>query len=627
MPAASRSSKACTECRQVKLRCDSKVNFPDPCTRCKSRSLTCTFDPAFKRIPTKGQVERLTREVEKLRASQGQLQVPQAPYSYTSSAGSPPSQSSPDESLSLLSLPPIEPDSYFGLSDPIEKVAIFRLGGFQLPAIRVRECFLHFARHQYKHLPVVDFRRHYAEIYSVTPFLFWTILVVAIRSSSATAELLSSIEGPYNDYLGRVLIRSPLSLSSIQALLLLCLWPFPVQTQRQDPGWNLCNIALSATVQQGLPAKIFRKKGWANDEEQVICRTWLACFYVGARLSCNLAIAPPLRTPEDMANVTKALSIAGTTGEFTAQLEIQRQLASCLSVLSSDQALIESSSAIQLYDRELSAISTQYKDHWTKECDLSLLIAKLQLYTLVILSAKTDNFKSSTNVAGFQNSVGLCLLKGFHTAVRMISVYSNYLDETKNDTHIDTDIQPTHWILPKPFHLSFAQATFFLLRFTTSGSHFPETDRDIARNHIRLARDLLLRNSQRPDDEAERAARLIQTLSSSDGADVTIQLEEDLHIVRTASRRAAVIRGQSSSHDQPIPEVFDDAVPPEFDPAAISSNPAENGAIEWQWPEPWQLYTGVPNDVWDVSNYPGMMPPVGDWTGAATIMDYASYQV
>jgi hypothetical protein len=47
MPPMSRSSKACTECRQVKLRCDSQPKFPDPCTRCQSRALKCNFEASF----------------------------------------------------------------------------------------------------------------------------------------------------------------------------------------------------------------------------------------------------------------------------------------------------------------------------------------------------------------------------------------------------------------------------------------------------------------------------------------------------------------------------------------------------------------------------------------------------
>ncbi|KAH7242671.1 hypothetical protein BKA59DRAFT_481172 [Fusarium tricinctum] len=55
---ASRPVKACTECKQAKLRCDSKERFPNPCTRCHTRHLFCTVDAAFKRTPARKSVSR-----------------------------------------------------------------------------------------------------------------------------------------------------------------------------------------------------------------------------------------------------------------------------------------------------------------------------------------------------------------------------------------------------------------------------------------------------------------------------------------------------------------------------------------------------------------------------------------
>lgn len=639
MPPASRSSKACTECRQVKLRCDSKQNFPDPCSRCKARSLVCTFDPSFKRTPTKGQLERVTKQLNQLQSALGlpqrqpgpdYLQVPQSIDGRTSSADSHSSGPSPPESCPTVHLLPSEPDVYFGLSESNDTVPeVFRLGKFQLPAERVRDLFLHFARYQYKHVPIVDIRRHYNDIHSKTPFLFWTIITVAIRASSITLELLDTIEVPYNDFLGRVVVKSPLSLSSIQSLLLLCCWPFPVRTQRQDPSWNLCNIALSATIHQSLPRKILQKKGWPDEEEQLACRTWLACFYVSSRLSSNLAVAPPLRTAEDLTDINKALAIGGATGDFGAQLEIQRQIASYTTILSSDQSLLNSSSAIQMYDRELSAIPTHFKEQWTKLCEFSLLMAKLHLYTLVILSARPEQATTTSHgVADPQNAVGVCLLKGFHTAIKMISLYSQILDDISRDGRHNADMQPTHWVLPKSYHISFAQATFFLLRFTSSGSQFPESDRDIARNHIRLSHEIYLRISQRPDDEAERAARVIETLSRNGGEAAAPTDSPDLSILQIAARKAAQLRGKPFSYDEPVPEVFANEVSGVdlgMDGTNVPGAQTEVHPYDWQYGEGWLPSFNVPNEIWDIGNHPGVIPTVGDWPGTATVMNYSTF--
>ena len=281
-----------------------------------------------------------------------------------------------------------------------------------------------------------------------------------------------------------------------------------------------------------------------------------------------------------------------------------------------------------MYDRELSAIPAHFKDQWSKLCEFSLLVAKLHLYTLVILSAKPEQASvTKPGVAGPQNSVGICLLKGFHTAIKMISLYSQILDEISQNAPTDTDIQPTHWILPKSYHLSFAQATFFLLRFTSSGSHFPESDRDIAGNHIRLSHDIYLRLSQRPEDEAERAAKVIETLSRNGGDPAPPPEGLDLSILQIATRRAAQLRGKTFSYDEPAPEVFADEAPQVDLGVDVANVPGVQSDVpyDWQYGEGWLPFFNVPNEVWDIGNYPGIMSTTGDWSGPGTIMNYSTF--
>ncbi|KAF2654247.1 hypothetical protein K491DRAFT_484823 [Lophiostoma macrostomum CBS 122681] len=65
-----RPVKTCTECKQVKLRCDSKVKFPAPCSRCQARRLHCIVDSQFRRTPARKRVEEMQRELEALKSQQ-----------------------------------------------------------------------------------------------------------------------------------------------------------------------------------------------------------------------------------------------------------------------------------------------------------------------------------------------------------------------------------------------------------------------------------------------------------------------------------------------------------------------------------------------------------------------------
>lgn len=95
-------------------------------------------------------------------------------------------------------------------------------------------------------------------------------------------------------------------------------------------------------------------------------------------------------------------------------------------------------------------------------------------------------------------------------------------------------------------------------------------------------------------------------------------------MARTASRRAAVFRGKASSWDKPAPEVFSDTNNSGEPGPALANLPSDPVDFDMS-SEPWFLYSGVPNAVWDMSNYPDIMPPVGKWTGAATMMNYPTF--
>lgn len=568
-PAASRSSKACTECRQVKLRCDFRKNFPAPCTRCNSRGLGCRFDPAFKRTPTKGQLEKVTKQLNDLRSAlvsggpdvPNLLQIPHQMYAGDSSIGSQSDYGSSD-SDEPLPRPTMHPESYFGLSAMAISDQVYRLGHFHLSSEKVIGLFHLFVKHQHKHLPIVDTRWGYDEIYSRTPFLFWTIIVVAIRGSTATMELLDQVRRPYKDYLGRVLIQCPLSLSTIQGLLLICLWPFPVEHQREDPSWNLCNIALSATSGLEIPTSLRSKSGSLTDEEeQARCRTWLACFHVSSWLGSTLAVRPPLRNVEDLSNITRALSMGSTTAEFGAHIELQRQVASYTSVLASHQGLFHSASAIQMFEKELNSVSTRCGETWTKESEFSSLIARLDLYSAVIMSASKEMTKSDSSASS--SFVGASLFKGFQAAVKLISLYERL---TRGTVNLTTGVssptpQPTYLSFPKYYHFSFAKAALFLLRFSLcEDSGFVESDRDVARNHIKIAHTLFLQHSQRPNDEPARVAHVIDTLAkiqgtkSAESIKMVVATHGDLEIVRAAARHAAQLQQRTTSFDHPPPE-------------------------------------------------------------------------
>lgn len=76
------------------------------------------------------------------------------------------------------------------------------------------------------------------------------------------------------------------SIWTIQALLLLCLWPFPVENQLDDPSWEYCGIAVAAALKMGLdgsPANWGVAIQPTTDELTCRLKTWLGCFAVSTK--------------------------------------------------------------------------------------------------------------------------------------------------------------------------------------------------------------------------------------------------------------------------------------------------------------------------------------------------------
>lgn len=81
-------------------------------------------------------------------------------------------------------------------------------------------------------------------------------------------------------------VKSIRCIYTIQALLLLCLWPFPVDNQREDPSWEYCGVAVAAVLKLTSNGS---QTDWSEANEQCLedvrwrLKTWLECFVVSTK--------------------------------------------------------------------------------------------------------------------------------------------------------------------------------------------------------------------------------------------------------------------------------------------------------------------------------------------------------
>ncbi|EXJ94343.1 hypothetical protein A1O1_02737 [Capronia coronata CBS 617.96] len=576
--AQSRLGRACTECRQVKLRCDSTVKFPAPCSRCQATGRACTFDPSFKRTPTRGKLERITKELDELQRvlkKSSQSQSIAAP-STTDSDGNQAASARTGGEHALLEhdshqASSVDDDAvaehFFGLQDPtvLSSCPSFQLGPVQVSAASVQRLFTLFSRHHYRHLPILDTRKTYVELYSRIPFLFWTIIVVTCRYHPIDAHLHDSLVQPYHQFLGKVLCKAPLSLHAIQALLLLCLWPFPVMTQLYDPSLGYSAMAVSAAKDLRLyKSSLSPHSNAASEEEQIRMKTWLACFQVNTSLSTFRGISSLLHSPSELADIGRALATGSLPTEFAAQVEIQRQISSHINILPIDQSVSANLSAVQTFEEDLGSLERQFHPLNNPEINFMVLRAKLNLYTQTLVSLhrrrrEEASSRATTGSTFNQNQyypAEILQVKIFETAGRMIALFHDILDKTPPLTNVQATTRPRS-CYPKYYLHGLIFASFTLVRLFAFGTHELH---HLFEHTLKRAYEAFMRDSRHPLDEPARAAQLVEVVSRmTTDVEMTVEDRAGASVVYDAIRRAGELRARRSLVEEPIPEVHFDS--------------------------------------------------------------------
>ncbi|KAJ5157887.1 uncharacterized protein N7482_008987 [Penicillium canariense] len=267
-----KGKKACTECRQQKLKakCDVYVHPDQPCTRCRKVQANCVISDPFKREHKRKRISELERESEdlrrKLRASQPADPDPHpSPIAPLTAAAELGVHSGPrSDSISASSHAPL--DSYSprllapnGLTHTTPAPALEgdgttkprNLNGVQVQAEEIDDLFQLFFRHYAHFLPILDPQTRPNTYYAQSPFLFWTVIGVACRSYSRNPTLLTALARSVLEMAFLSALSASPPWHTIQALLLLLTWPFP-KGDHPDVTFPLSGILLHISMQNGL---------------------------------------------------------------------------------------------------------------------------------------------------------------------------------------------------------------------------------------------------------------------------------------------------------------------------------------------------------------------------------------
>lgn len=296
MPAAKRR-RACEQCRQQKIRCDTEP--PNVCSRCRRMGLRCAASPNPRARQTKAQLreenEQLRLRAELIDSWMERNSVTEAPVSV---------QGQPHELLrppsvaeSALIVSPMASHANSCTSGD-ERCAARALAGQIIESKKIRGCFSLFFRDYLPSIPIFDPQLSPDHYYESSQFLFWAMVFVGSRRYSEDPTLLGRLRCRMNAMALLALESRESPIETIKGILLLCMWPIPMNTMHKDISHVLSGAAVHLGMQIGLhitgSGQDFARGRLNRSQVQKIDRAhlWMYCLMVLHSTSIREGLSP-----------------------------------------------------------------------------------------------------------------------------------------------------------------------------------------------------------------------------------------------------------------------------------------------------------------------------------------------
>ncbi|KAG9255820.1 uncharacterized protein F5Z01DRAFT_680787 [Emericellopsis atlantica] len=416
-------------------------------------------------------------------------------------------QSSTAGSDSPANLDPVHAEDDFNI-----RASTISLENIHLDTEVAVEAFKIFASSFRPQLPIIGSISVDAMLHG-QPLLFWTIIIIigSHRPEARFVDMNMRFKDPFTRYLNQQIMDAPLPLYKIQALVLLCEWPFGVETQAKDPTWLYSGVAIQAARfmsldrQQTVPS--LRSLGVAPGNISARINTWLGCFLVTTSLSYHLGLPAPIDSELDLQTIEEFLQLHNVPTLFSSRVRIQLVVAKFSALLNRNTGESTTVSLIRLVDVELSALQPQGMLHGEKETriELDILDAKLHIYALFFAKASEGTSRH------------IMLANALSAAQRFIHL-ATLSWRTTDGGFVTAAAAQRERCLPKNHYRGFAFATIILLKFFYGQQDVAYEERQGAARHIALAQDHFRGCSIDLEDEYSRTAKVFEALAqTSDG--------------------------------------------------------------------------------------------------------------
>ncbi len=146
-----------------------------------------------------------------------------------------------------------------------------------------------FFKQYHPFLPYLEPFRSPDQYWNESSLLFWSIVAVGARQSREHMGMLLTLSSSVTTLCWTTISSMPLKLQDIQAIILLCTWPFPSFRFSTDKSIILANVAVTSAMFPGMH-KPGCEKEYTNVDLIVRysdrierTRTWVACVIVPQR--------------------------------------------------------------------------------------------------------------------------------------------------------------------------------------------------------------------------------------------------------------------------------------------------------------------------------------------------------
>ncbi|KAI3336444.1 hypothetical protein HD806DRAFT_5982 [Xylariaceae sp. AK1471] len=226
-----------------------------------------------------------------------QLGIP-SPSGVSSGSSSRQHATGPVYTGALESSPALNTPGTTQLHDPSSEPSLPRaLGSYPFSGEDIDYYFQKFFECYHSYMPVVR-HRDPNKCYESCPLLFWTIIYVGSRRYAKTTSLIPFLSEEIRRQVFSALSDVPISLATINAIILICSWMFPGARFNNDPSAILSNVTANAALQLGLHTGKGGHPEYSHgvyqnnytDEEATY--TWAGLNIVSQRVSSYLGLPP-----------------------------------------------------------------------------------------------------------------------------------------------------------------------------------------------------------------------------------------------------------------------------------------------------------------------------------------------